>query len=54
MGSLDQARITGFLCRLCSEMHKIVIHLYGEEGLRTGLAEKINTLLPLTVRKNIF
>lgn len=49
MGSLDQARIVGFLCRLCSEVHRSVYHIYGDEGLRQNLAEKINDFLPVTV-----
>lgn len=49
MGSLDRACISGFLCRLCSEMHRIVIHIYGEQGQKHGLVEKINGYLPITI-----
>lgn len=49
MGSIDAACIAGFLCRLCSEMHRIVIHIYGTKGRRHGLAKKINEYLPVTV-----
>lgn len=49
MGSTDKAVITGFICRLCSKMNRFVIHIYGEEGERMKLAEKINTYLPITV-----
>ncbi|KAL7297419.1 uncharacterized protein LOC106652280 [Trichogramma pretiosum] len=49
MGSTDKAVITGFICRLCSKMNRFVIHIYGEEGSRMKLAEKINTYLPITV-----
>ena len=49
MGSIQEARIAGFLCRLCSEMHRIVIHIYGEEGLKNNLAKKINGYLPVKV-----
>ncbi|KYN04439.1 hypothetical protein ALC62_04663 [Cyphomyrmex costatus] len=48
MGSTDKAVITGFICRLCSKMNRFVIHIYGEEGERMKLAEKINTYLPIT------
>ncbi|KYQ52297.1 hypothetical protein ALC60_08563 [Trachymyrmex zeteki] len=50
MGSTDKAVITGFICRLCSKMNRFVIHIYGEEGERMKLAEKINTYLPITSR----
>lgn len=49
MGSVDNAIITGFICRLCSKMNKLVIHIYGEEGNRMQLAKKINMYLPINV-----
>ncbi|XP_037953670.1 uncharacterized protein LOC119683871 [Teleopsis dalmanni] len=49
MGSIDRACISGFLCRLCSEMHRIVIHIYGDQGKKLGLVEKINGYLPITI-----
>ncbi|XP_037026983.1 uncharacterized protein LOC119067851 [Bradysia coprophila] len=49
MGSLDKACIAGFLCRLCSEMHRTVIHIYGDKGRSLGLAQKINDYLPVTI-----
>uniref|UniRef100_A0A336M609 CSON012668 protein n=1 Tax=Culicoides sonorensis TaxID=179676 RepID=A0A336M609_CULSO len=49
MGSLEQAQITGFLCRLCSKMHRTVIHIYGAEGTKHKLEQKINNYLPVTV-----
>ncbi|EFN79082.1 uncharacterized protein LOC105188117 [Harpegnathos saltator] len=52
MGSTDKAVITGFICRLCSKMNRFVIHIYGEEGERMKLAEKINAYLPITVNIN--
>ncbi|XP_023289323.1 uncharacterized protein LOC111674177 [Orussus abietinus] len=52
MGSTDKAVITGFICRLCSKMNRFVIHIYGEEGERMKLAEKINTYLPITIDIN--
>ncbi|XP_053961018.1 uncharacterized protein LOC128865088 [Anastrepha ludens] len=49
MGSIDRACISGFLCRLCSEMHRIVIHIYGDQGRKLCLVEKINGYLPITI-----
>lgn len=49
MGSLDRANISGFLCRLCSEMHRTVIHIYGDKGRKLSLVEKINGYLPISV-----
>lgn len=49
MGSIDAACIVGFLCRLCSEMHRTVIHIYGDQGLKHDLVKKINAYLPVTV-----
>lgn len=49
MGSIDAACIAGFLCRLCSEMHRTVIHIYGDVGQKHDLARKINAYLPVTV-----
>lgn len=49
MGSIEKACISGFLCRLCSEMHRTVIHIYGDHGQRLFLVEKINNYLPITV-----
>ncbi|XP_013135576.1 PREDICTED: uncharacterized protein LOC106101039 [Papilio polytes] len=49
MGSLDRAVITGFICRLCSEMHRVVIHIYGHEGIRLNISEKINKYLSINV-----
>lgn len=52
MGSIDAACISGFLCRLCSEMHRTVIHIYGDQGQKYDLAGKINAYLPVTVSPN--
>ncbi|XP_015123694.1 uncharacterized protein LOC107045829 [Diachasma alloeum] len=52
MGSTDKAVITGFICRLCSKMNRFVIHIYGEEGERMKLAEKINAYLPIEIKMN--
>ncbi|XP_055381133.1 uncharacterized protein LOC129611805 [Condylostylus longicornis] len=52
MGSIDKACISGFLCRLCSEMHRVVIHVYGDQGLKLNLVDKINGYLPITISPN--
>lgn len=49
MGSYEMAYVTGFLCRLCSEMHRTVIHIYGDVGRQQQIAQKINDYLPVTV-----
>ncbi|XP_041564916.1 uncharacterized protein LOC108143964 [Drosophila elegans] len=49
MGSIEKACISGFLCRLCSEMHRTVIHIYSDHGQRLCLVEKINDYLPITI-----
>ncbi|CAH1637788.1 unnamed protein product [Spodoptera littoralis] len=51
MGSLDRAVLTGFICRLCSEMHRVVLHIYGEEGLRLKISEKISRYLSINVSR---
>lgn len=51
MGSLDRGVLTGFICRLCSEMHKVVLHIYGEEGIRLCISEKINRYLSINVNE---
>lgn len=52
MGSYDAAVMTGFICRLCSELNRNVIHIYSNKGIDLQLAEKIN-LMPISVSKNI-
>lgn len=51
MGSIDKAVVTGFICRLCSEMHRVVIHIYGEEGVRRSIGPKINKYLSINVTR---
>lgn len=48
MGSYRKAVMTGFICRLCSEQKKNVIHFYSQKANEMGLMEKIK-LLPITV-----
>lgn len=54
MGSLDRAVLTGFICRLCSEMHRVVIHIYGDEGRRLCISEKISRYLTINVSLLLF
>ncbi|XP_058814081.1 uncharacterized protein LOC131677987 [Topomyia yanbarensis] len=49
MGSLEEACITGFLCRLCSQIHRSVIFIYGSEGNEHELEQKINNYLPVKI-----
>ncbi|KAK9880483.1 hypothetical protein WA026_011728 [Henosepilachna vigintioctopunctata] len=50
MGSYGRAIMTGYICRLCSEQKKKVIHLYSYKSRSLHLLEKIK-LLPITVDK---
>ncbi|KAJ8974442.1 hypothetical protein NQ317_000219 [Molorchus minor] len=50
MGSTAKAVVTGFICRLCSEQKKSVIHLYTEKAKKLELLKKIK-LLPISVDK---
>ncbi|XP_060536144.1 uncharacterized protein LOC132708057 [Cylas formicarius] len=50
MGSYGKAIMVGFICRLCSEMKKNVIHLYTAKAAKLGL-RKMLKLLPITVDK---
>uniref|UniRef100_A0A2A4J2C3 ZAD domain-containing protein n=1 Tax=Heliothis virescens TaxID=7102 RepID=A0A2A4J2C3_HELVI len=52
MGSLDRAVLTGFICRLCSEMHRVVLHIYGEEGTRLSISEKISRYLSINISRS--
>ncbi|CAB3245727.1 unnamed protein product [Arctia plantaginis] len=52
MGSLDRAVLTGFICRLCSEMHRVVLHIYSEEGIRLSISEKISRYLSINVSRS--
>ncbi|XP_023015495.2 uncharacterized protein [Leptinotarsa decemlineata] len=50
MGSNAKAVMTGFICKLCSEQKKIVIHLYSQRAKKLDLIEKIK-LLPIELNK---
>lgn len=48
MGSIGQAIMAGFICRLCSKQKKVVIHLYTARAKKLDLMNKIK-LLPISV-----
>lgn len=48
MGSLEEAAITGFMCRLCSTINKKVVHVFGMEHL--NLVKKIAVTVEVKVR----
>ncbi|KAF5292930.1 hypothetical protein FQA39_LY13810 [Lamprigera yunnana] len=50
MGSYAKATMTGFVCRLCSEHKKTVIHFYTSKAQQLELRKKL-TLLPITIEK---
>lgn len=49
MGSIDNAILTGFVCRLCSKIDRNVIHIYGEKGRRMRLLTIIKNYLSINV-----
>lgn len=51
MGSLMEACCTGFICRLCSKMNRMVIFIYGADGLEYNLLQKINSYLPIEINE---
>ncbi|GJQ76110.1 hypothetical protein Trydic_g1859 [Trypoxylus dichotomus] len=50
MGSYGNAIMAGFICRLCSEQKKCVIHLYSVKAKKLALLKKIK-LIPIKVDK---
>ncbi|KAK9500923.1 hypothetical protein O3M35_002086 [Rhynocoris fuscipes] len=52
MGSLDKAVLTGFICRICSKMNKVVTHVYGEEGKKINLANQLQNYLGIDIYFN--
>ncbi|CAG9860514.1 unnamed protein product [Phyllotreta striolata] len=50
MGSTAKAIVTGFICRLCSEQKKVVIHLYTERARKLDLLNKVK-LMPISLKK---
>lgn len=41
---MNECRIEGFICRLCSQIDRNVIHIYSDEGLLIYLCVKQNDL----------
>ncbi|XP_050510601.1 uncharacterized protein LOC126887235 [Diabrotica virgifera virgifera] len=50
MGSTAKAIMTGFICRLCSEQKKVVVHLYTKRARELDLIKKMESL-PITLKK---
>lgn len=48
MGSYANAIMVGFVCRLCSEIKRGVIHFFGSKAKELGLMEKMS-VLPIKV-----
>lgn len=51
MGSLRECRIEGFICRLCSQLDRNVIHIYTNEGIEKKLEQKINVYLKINLTR---
>ncbi|CAO1427045.1 unnamed protein product [Diamesa serratosioi] len=51
MGSIQECRLEGFICRLCSLLDRNVIHIYTEEGLKKKLEQKINVYLKINLTR---
>ncbi|EDW29744.1 GL14868 [Drosophila persimilis] len=49
MGSIANAKIVGYICRLCVQAHSIVIHLYSDRASALKLIEKLQFHLDLTI-----
>ncbi|XP_016982639.1 uncharacterized protein LOC108047094 [Drosophila rhopaloa] len=49
MGSIGNATIPGFLCRICMKVHRSVILLFGHQGQRMQLIEKLEKYLFVTI-----
>ena len=52
MGSLSECRIEGFICRLCSQIDRNVIHIYTEEGMRDLSVMDFSVAMRLIVVKS--
>jgi len=50
MGSYAKATMTGFICRLCSENKKCVIHFYSAKAQELELLKKFS-LIPFKINK---
>jgi len=51
MRSLSECRIEDFICRLCSQIERNVIHIYTDEGLQKKLEQKINVYLKINLSR---
>lgn len=49
MGSIRKARIPGFVCRLCTALSRVVIHIFGNRGKKLNLVEKVNKYVPIKI-----
>ncbi|XP_058169714.1 uncharacterized protein LOC131284872 [Anopheles ziemanni] len=49
MGSLEDAIVTGFICRLCSKQKRSVVFIFGVRGTKLDLVNKINNYLPIQI-----
>ncbi|KFB52574.1 AGAP001400-PA-like protein [Anopheles sinensis] len=49
MGSLEDAIVTGFICRLCSKQKRSVVFIFGARGAQIDLVNKINNYLPIQI-----
>ncbi|GAB0097712.1 uncharacterized protein DMENIID0001_133780 [Sergentomyia squamirostris] len=52
MGHMQEARVSGYICRLCSEVSRVVILLYGDIGVKLCLVAKINNFLNINIKPN--
>ncbi|BET02728.1 Zinc-finger associated domain (zf-AD) [Nesidiocoris tenuis] len=52
MGSLDQACLTGFICRICCDLNKIVIHAFSDEADKIKLVHLMYDFLGVDVYLN--
>uniref|UniRef100_A0A1L8D8E1 ZAD domain-containing protein n=1 Tax=Nyssomyia neivai TaxID=330878 RepID=A0A1L8D8E1_9DIPT len=52
MGHMQEARVSGYICRLCSEVSRVVILLYSDVGLKLCLVAKINNFLNINIKPN--
>ncbi|KAL7010459.1 hypothetical protein ACKWTF_012673 [Chironomus riparius] len=51
MGSMLECKIEGFICRLCSQIDRNVIHIYTDEGIQKKLEQKINVYLKINLSR---
>ncbi|XP_050087889.1 uncharacterized protein LOC126572541 [Anopheles aquasalis] len=49
MGDLSEVLCWGFICRLCSKMHRDVMFITDGSGQETDLMDRINAYLPVSI-----